>query len=161
MGFEPYPDNVEVCRLNYQNLPGSEVFPWAIGERTTVGSFELTGSDPRGGSLNQTPNSGPDGTTKQRIDVEVFSIQDLIETKKLPLPDFVKIDVEGAEMEVLRGIGTAGASIRRMYIETHGEKLMVECMKWVLDHGFTIPHVHSAGPGYAGIWCDRVQAGPA
>src|SRR5207302_1585497 len=99
-GFEPVPQNYEVCRLNYRNLPHSEVFPWAVAERSGTARFEFAESDLRGGGLHGAQTPGSTGATKS-IDVQVHSIEDLVRIKKLPPPEFIKIDVEGTEVEVL------------------------------------------------------------
>src|SRR2546423_14450315 len=153
-GFEPVPDNFEVCRLNYGNLRDSEVFPWAVGERTQIATFEFAENDLRGGGLHGAMTPNPLGP-KKRIEVQVCSIADLIAEKKLPAPEFLKVDVEGAELDVLKGIGEQNGTIKRILIATHGQQLMIDCMKWVLDHGFIILHVHSLPGGFSSIWADR------
>jgi FkbM family methyltransferase len=154
LAFEPVPDNFEVCRLNYQNLRDSEAFPWAVGAHSGKCTFELDEKDLRGGSLQGSASAHASAKTKH-LEVQVYSVADLVAEKKLPPPDFLKIDVEGAELEVLNGIGSALPGIKRMLIETHGVELTINCMKWVLDHGFMILHVHSLPGGFAAVWCDR------
>jgi FkbM family methyltransferase len=154
-GFEPLPINQEVCALNYRNLRGSQAFPWAIGARNETATFELSTSDPRGGRLKGSPPP-MQGQLNERITVQVFSIPELVSTQKLEPPNFVKIDVEGAELEVLKGIGRHCPSIQRMLVETHGLELEAACMEWMKANGFKVGHTHSAAPGFASIWCDRV-----
>ena len=154
-GFEPLPTNLEVCRLNYRNLPGAEAFPWAIGSRSGTAVFEFSETDTRGGRLQDQPRP-KDGSLKKEVAVPVFSIADLVAQKKLPPPDFLKIDVEGAELEVLKGMGEQAPHIRRLLVETHGPAVDAACRAWLPAHQFPIRHSHEAAPGYAAIWCDRV-----
>ena len=50
-GFEPLPENLEVCTQNYQGLPKpSQVFPWAVGAQTGTAVFDCQ-NDSRGGRL--------------------------------------------------------------------------------------------------------------
>jgi FkbM family methyltransferase len=58
----------------------------------------------RGDHLQATPGQ-PRRQSKKRIDVQVRSIADLIQVQKLEPPEFLKIGVEGAEVEVLTGRG--------------------------------------------------------
>jgi FkbM family methyltransferase len=154
-GFEPVAENYELCRLNYGNLPDSQAYDWAVGQKSGPAKFQLAESDLRGGGLHGAQTKGQ-GVVMKEIEVQVYSLADLISLKKLAPPDFVKIDVEGAELDVLNGIGSASGSIRRMFVETHSEKLRIECMRWMLDHGFVIVHVHSFQREFSSIWCDRV-----
>ena len=66
-------------------------------------------------------------------------------------PEFLKIDVEGAELEVLEGIGEVVQSIKRIFVETHGEALKAECLKWLRGKGFQI----TPSPNPAALWADR------
>jgi FkbM family methyltransferase len=148
-GFEPLPSNFEVCRLNYQNLPKARLFPWAVGARTERTSFEHN-EDPQGGHLH-TVQGNPALHAQGHIQVQVYSIADLVREQKLDPPEFLKIDVEGAELEVLRGIGDAVQSIKRIFVETHGETLKAGCLAWLGEHGFQI--TPSSNP--AALWADR------
>jgi FkbM family methyltransferase len=149
-GFEPVPANYEICAMNYRNLPGSTVFPWAVGARSGVAAFDCL-NDPRGGRLSGSV-ANPRLHLTGRIEVQTFSIADLIGLKKLHPPDFLKIDVEGAEMEVLAGIGGFEQSVQRIFVETHSEELANACRQWIRDHGFRI--YSSADP--TALWGDRV-----
>jgi FkbM family methyltransferase len=135
-GFEPLPANFEVCHLNFKALPNSQVFSSAVGSRTEMTSFECN-EDPRGGHLGAVQGN-PALRAAERIEVQVYSITDLIRVQRLEPPDFLKIDVEGAEMEVLKGMGEAVQSVKRIFIETHGDALKAECLRWLQEHGFRI-----------------------
>jgi FkbM family methyltransferase len=148
-GFEPVLANHEVCALNYQNLQKAQAFPWAVGARSEVTAFECN-EDPRGGHLQATPIN-PHLERRKQIDVQVYSIADLVRVQNLEPPEFLKIDVEGAEMEVLNGMGDVVQSVKRMFVETHGAALKAECVKWMQGHGFQIrPASYSEA-----VWGDR------
>jgi FkbM family methyltransferase len=148
-GFEPVLSNHEVCALNYQNLPKARAFPWAVGSRTEMTAFECN-EDPRGGHLQATPIN-PHLQRRKQINVQVYSIADLVRVQKLEPPEFLKIDVEGAELEVLKGMGQVADSVKRMFVETHGASLKVDCVKWMQEHGFQIrPASYSEA-----VWGDR------
>jgi FkbM family methyltransferase len=85
--FEPMPVNYEICALNYRNLPNSRVFPWAVGARSEIATFECK-NDPRGGGLSGSVTN-PGLQSAGQFDVQVFSIADLIRVQKLDPPDFL------------------------------------------------------------------------
>jgi FkbM family methyltransferase len=148
-GFEPLPSNYELCVRNYKNLPKAQAFPWAVGGRSEVTAFDCN-EDPHGGHLLATPGN-PKLRSGKSINVQVFSLADLVRVQKLEPPEFLKIDVEGAEVEVLRGMGEAVQSVRRIFVETHGASLKEECLKWMRQHDFQIRL--SANPN--ALWGDR------
>ncbi len=71
-------------------------------------------------------------------DVEITTIDELVESGALPPPTFLKIDVEGGEMAVLRGARKVIETQRpRMILATHGDEIDAECRallkKWNYD----------------------------
>jgi FkbM family methyltransferase len=153
-GFEPLPSNYEICSMNYRNLNQAQVFPWAVGSTSCSATFEFNVNDNRGGRLATSP-AGNRQTANQRIPVEVLSLADLIQVKKLERPDFLKIDVEGAELEVLSGIGENVSSIRAIHLETHGQEIRAECRRWLQQRGFSVVGEREEQPGFGAIWCRR------
>lgn len=152
-GFEPVPANHHMCTLNYGNLPDGKAFPWAVGSQSKSAIFEFSENDLRGGRLEG--NCNRNSEFNNRVEVEVVSIEDLVSKKHLEPPEFLKIDVEGAEVEVLKGIGTQVVHIKRMLIETHGLELKRQCLDWLQEHQFIVRSDIEAAPGYAAIWADR------
>ncbi len=60
----------------------------------------------------------------REVYISVDTIDNLVDSGKIEKPDFVKIDVEGAEMEVLEGmIGTVRNFKPELFIEVHGADL--------------------------------------
>jgi FkbM family methyltransferase len=136
-GFEPLPENFEICLLNYRDIRNSsQVFPWAVGSKSGQAIFDCK-NDSRGGRLKSTQ---PDQNlqTIAQIQVKIISVADLIEKEGLPPPDLLKIDVEGAEYEVLEGLADYAASVRSIYLETHGDYLRRDCILWLERHNFQI-----------------------
>jgi hypothetical protein len=152
-GFEPLPENFEVCLLNYRGIPNSsQVFPWAIGSKTGQAIFDCK-NDSRGGRLEST-NQDPNLQTIAQIQVKIISIADLINKEGLPPPDFLKIDVEGAEYDVLAGLAGYEDSVGSIYLETHGDNIKNNCILWLEKHKFQI----CQGSDRTAIWAWRASA---
>jgi FkbM family methyltransferase len=68
----------------------------------------------------------------QRLDTLVFE-------KRLPRPDVIKIDVEGAEADVLRGAErTLLERPATIFIEAHSTALMQECSQLLRNLGYGV-----------------------
>lgn len=83
------------------------------------------------------------GRKLQTIKVEAVTIDQDIRTHDLPLPDFVKIDVEGLDMPVLKGMAQCLQDVHpKIYIEVHGkgrdakEASLIEIIKFLTENGY-------------------------
>jgi FkbM family methyltransferase len=135
-GFEPIPANYEICSQNYSNLTNAQALNCAVGSSSGTMAFEVT-DDPRGGHLAINTSVKPVNSTK-RIEVAVWTIADLVEIQGLAPPDFLKVDVEGAELDVLHGLGVYAKGIKQMHIETHSAELRDKCAHWLDQNAFSI-----------------------
>ena len=92
--FEPVPDNFSLLQKNISDN--------ALQEKVSLYQFAL--GEESGFANMQFESEGNMGTTSISdtgdIDVEVK----ILDSLNLPKPDFVKIDVEGSELSVLRGM---------------------------------------------------------
>ena len=100
--FEPVPENV--ARL-WQNVKLNGFRNVTVIEKAVshvTGQAELLITSHPGGAALSTTTRPPD--VKRAITVDVIAIDDLVFQEKLVPPAVVKIDVEGAEIEVLQGM---------------------------------------------------------
>jgi FkbM family methyltransferase len=101
--FEAAPDNFALLQKNialngYRNiLP----VPKAVAEKTGTVTFCLS---PEGNDRNSIYASSRAGELKKTLEVPAVSLDDFLEQEGWPKIDFVKIDVEGAEPLVLKGM---------------------------------------------------------
>jgi FkbM family methyltransferase len=153
-GFEPVPANFEICRLNYDNLPRALVCNCAVGATSGTQQFEFNPQDPRAGKLSDDLLSNT-VSSETGVQVEVWSIADLIQRKGFEPPDFLKIDVEGAELDVLKGLGIHAKSVKEAHVETHSPELKARCSGWFHENGFLIQEDHSFAGGLGSLWAKR------
>jgi FkbM family methyltransferase len=72
------------------------------------------------------------------LDVRTVRLDDFCRERKVE-PDFLKIDVEGAELDVLRGADEVIRSHHPViFLSTHGEDVHGECLVWLGDRGYTL-----------------------
>ena len=109
--FEPNPEVVRKLRQNLElnGVSNVTVFPLALSDSEGTQQLSLTAGKNSGMSSFRTL----DGESTSR-EVDVVRLDDLIEHEALRLPDFVKMDIEGAEYLAVRGmpraLGPDGAS---------------------------------------------------
>lgn len=102
LAFEPAPPIFRrLCwHLRLNGARQVEVHPCAVGARKSTMTLYMPvrGVD----TINSLPPAIGDGITRG-VDVEVITLDDLVFSRQLPSIDMIKVDVEGAEAEVLNG----------------------------------------------------------
>jgi len=99
--FEPSPD----CQLKIQsaNLSPDKLVPCAVGERSGKATLHSSSATDGSASLYERVDSYFMDREYINIEVEVVTLDDVIETEKLDFVDFLKLDIEGHELFALRG----------------------------------------------------------
>lgn len=102
LAFEPVPGNVSTIRRNLRLNQNTnvEICQAAVGERN--GHAELVLADHSGGAALASVPKPPDA--RGSIQVKKVTLDEVIASRKFPPPNVVKIDVEGAELQVLQGM---------------------------------------------------------
>ena len=100
--FEPVARNAAAIKRSVElnRLGMIEVFPEAVGSHSYRG--ELLLAHHIGGAALSSAGAPPDFSN--RVPIDVVALDDIIGRRGLRPPSLVKIDVEGAEIDVLRGM---------------------------------------------------------
>lgn len=148
--FEPDPDIFKKLEQNAKQFPSTYLFNYALSNKKKKMTFYKNNMFSEWSSLIPGANQGD--TQKISIQAELGDAH----LSKLKHIDILKIDVEGAELEVLHGLKKSlkisdyvllEMSVRR----ASGDKKASQVLPLLLDAGFEIHYVgrvFSEGPGY-------------
>jgi FkbM family methyltransferase len=145
--FEPLPHNVEriqqhIARNGKETIVNVHRIALSNSNGTTVLYGSCLLSESCGAHLSgvRTPPSG-ESLYKRFTDFIVAQrrIDDLIERNEVQLPNLIKIDVEGAEAEVLKGaMSTLQKTKPILIVELHNTANAVECMNLLLKLDYRV-----------------------
>ncbi|MEJ7738822.1 MAG: FkbM family methyltransferase [Chitinophagaceae bacterium] len=115
IAFEPLPENVEELRKNFglNNITNIEVVQSAVGDHDGEITFFLGQATTQGSIVGIGRQSGSEKK------VPLICLNTFITNKRLK-PDFIKMDIEGAESAALEGLGDLINEIKPVFfIELH------------------------------------------
>lgn len=124
VSFEPHPRNLERLRENMKmNDISGQVLPYALSDAESTESFNIGEDEPGVGKAALSDRMT--GQTSQMREVQTIPGDKLIDQGNVPFPTVLKIDVEGAEARVLRGLQKvlSDPTCRLVYCEIHHERL--------------------------------------
>lgn len=128
--FEPVPRNLDYLKKHLE-----------INHCANVVVVEAAVSDKSGTSLfDEGPTSCMGHLAEGgNLTVDLVSIDDLVLSGKIPPPHYIKIDVEGAELLVLKGAkSTLGNYVPEIFLSTHSHKLHIDCCNWLSSLGYEL-----------------------
>jgi FkbM family methyltransferase len=110
-------------------------------------------SDPDGYSAS-TLLRGPAGNIAEKISIPIARLDTLISSKTVPVPDLMKLDVQGSEMRVLVGAGSFLEQIQSLQLEVWFSRpygpdnpLFSELLTMLEERGFAL--IELGGPVYS------------
>ena len=122
--FEPEADgyNAIIRNAELNSLTNLVAINIAITDRDGPIDFFVRPDNDTHSIFEETAAPSPLGI-QQKVSVKASSVDSLLQPRIIPKPDFVKIDVEGAELRVLDGMEKTAAGIRHVLVEVHQEIL--------------------------------------
>jgi FkbM family methyltransferase len=115
LSFEPSPLNFTQLRARVAALANVTALPLALGERTGSAALQQ-GADPLGATSRIVAAAG-----EGSVAISVARGSDLVKGGRARMPNVIKIDTEGYELEVLLGLGELllDPQLRVLCVEVH------------------------------------------
>ncbi|HEX8639156.1 MAG TPA: FkbM family methyltransferase [Pyrinomonadaceae bacterium] len=138
VAFEPVVRNLVFLQrhVNLNNADNVRILPFALSEKSSIASFSL-GQNSAMGHLADS-NGGNNGKPDNLVYVPTVSLDEIAAKLNL-VPDVMKIDVEGAEMEVFRGGRETLKKARpAIFLSTHSPQLRTDCLSFLREIGYKI-----------------------
>lgn len=139
VAFEPDPRNLANLRrhIAINGTTNVSVIPAAVGRTTGTVQLSLAASSYE--------NRLSDSADTPDTPVQCYALDDAVTRLALPLPDCIKIDTEGAEVDVLRGAANILSTARPViFLATHSPDLHASCAQMLRELHYRI---HSIGGG--------------
>lgn len=126
--FEPLPTNVRMIRLN---CPSARIERACVGRAPSTIRLRVDNDGVMATSIATTWETA-------ESEFEVITLDSYIATREIRKVEFLKIDTEGMEIEVLKGARTVLPITARVAMETHSAELHRDCLACLEGAGFAI-----------------------
>ena len=149
VAVEADPENAQLLRVNASRNHMAQINVLEAAAWSSCGwlCFERAGA-----ASNRTEGHVVDSGNGQggTIRVSAVSLDHLVSSEGLRAPQLLKIDVEGAEWEVLQGTtGMLRAARPRVLCEVHDPQMIEEIRSFLADLGYLTEHWQPRHPRYA------------
>jgi FkbM family methyltransferase len=126
--FEPLLHNIEYLRkhLALNRVQNVEVLELAIADENGDALFEVEST----GSMGHLSHGGA-------VKVQTATLDFLLEQGRILPPNYIKMDIEGAELAALRGAQRCIQQYRpQIFLATHGQEIHSQCCRLLESWGF-------------------------
>jgi FkbM family methyltransferase len=110
--FEPSPANIELLTHNLSNIQCSHIQQKALWDESKELIFNISECSRYNSAFNQEKTTRP-------VPVEAVRLSDWLETNRIRKIDVLKLNVEGAEIKAIRGLGNRIADVGLIIGEFH------------------------------------------
>lgn len=136
LAFEPFPPNMAYLQrhVGMNSLRNVSLFQKAVADHNDQIEFEVHTSSSMGHLSYE--------KTASTISVEAISLDKFVEEQKLPWPNIVKVDIEGAEYRFLLGARQLLTNRPvKLFLATHGTEVHKQCLNFLQALGYTIKNL--------------------
>lgn len=146
--FEPLPELFEKLRKNTSCMKNVCCYPFAVGDSNDTADFYVSSGVSDGSSSLLPPkehlNQHPDVLFDSRVTVRTITLDRWAEENGIKHVDFMWLDVQGYELNLLRSATRILPSVRAIHAEVslkemyHGGPLYDELRQWLALQGFSV-----------------------
>ncbi|MBT8637323.1 FkbM family methyltransferase [Polynucleobacter paneuropaeus] len=145
--FEPSVEEAAILRLRH---PRVKVLEYGLSNRKQVVDLHVTQHPGCSSILRPDPEAtkryaiAPWFKIIKTIPIQVVRYDALFQEKLVPAPDFIKIDTQGYEYEILQGFGGLLDQVLAIELEAHfyqiyhGQKLLQDIVEYLDSYGLTL-----------------------
>lgn len=160
VAFEPYPHAAKIFRRVHGGDSQVTLQPVALGPDRRRMALHVSESDDSSSLLAITErqvNTFPGTQEKAQVEVTVGPLGDWVSAEDLRGPALLKIDVQGFELEVLRGCDELLSLFQWVYVEASfvelygGQALAGEVVHYLVERGFALSGVYNLAYDRSGI----------
>jgi FkbM family methyltransferase len=151
--FECNPATVEVCMKALYNQPNITFFNYALGAQPAEKPF-YSYTEGNDGASSLLKRCDFHQTQRETGIIKVRTLKDVMIEQQIPYIDYLCMDVQGYELEVLKGLGKS--------LQTHVRYICLECPALAPPDGFLAPGTYSkyvGAPSYKDIEAFMVANG--
>ncbi|MBF0624646.1 MAG: FkbM family methyltransferase [Magnetococcales bacterium] len=145
--FEPNPINLTRLKQLKRLNPALDLrlMPLAVGSANGRATFSFMPESTMG-KLSDSPFQAEEEACGT-LDVSVRTLDDLLQRGDIEPPSLIKVDVEGSEVEVLRGAASLILEHHPVWIiEVHGLSLGLECSHILERAGYSVRVIETGYP---------------
>jgi len=144
--FEPLPDHIQAFKKSCAGLKEIYLHQYCAGNENAAGTLNVSSYSDSSSLLDATPLEYEHFHIRKQKEeqVEIKKLSSLISGKMLPVPDIIKLDIQGFELEALKGTGDALHEVKYIICEVsfkeyyHRQALFLEIANYLNDYGFQL-----------------------
>ncbi len=162
--FEPTPYMISVIESKVAHLSNYTLVKAAVSDYNGRATFNISGNLDWGCSslleLSEKAHTEWYGRTDmnvtERVEVDVIRLDSFIEQHNIPVIDFLHIDTQGSDLNVLKGLGKYISIVIQGEMEAankpnilyKGQNTKEECVEFLESNGFVITSITPNDPAH-------------
>jgi FkbM family methyltransferase len=140
VAVEPGPEEYPKLLENLKSFANATAYKYAVTNKTGTVQFSSTVEGVSNHIANTFDYAQHGNHVYQTVDVDAIDINDLIKEAKLDRIDYLKIDCEGAELDIFVSIDKEYLrnSVRKIAVEYHTLEIKANLLDIILSNGFEL-----------------------